>query len=344
MRRKNLIALNHKDALKKNDIYKIYSKFKSQLNKYTKNKPFTVAVSGGPDSLALTALSQIYRNQKKIKIYFVLIDHAIRKNSKKEANLVKKLLKRFGISLYVIRNKNKIKNNIQKKAREVRYKLLLNFCKRRKIRYILTAHHSDDQIETFLIRLSRGSGIQGLSSMDKDIKLSKEVKLIRPLLEFKKQELKYIAKKSFGKVFKDPTNVNKKYLRTKVRSLKKQLEKSGIHHDQILRSINNLASTRDTLNNYLKRVVQSSTKKVTNKVLVNLKEIKQESEEIKLKLLSMVIKNFSKSYYPPRSKKVLNALKRLNSSKKTKLTLGGCLLEKSGNYLYITKEMPRKNH
>ena len=61
-------------------------------------------------------------------------------------------------------------------------------------------------------------------------------------------------------------------------------------------------------------------------------------------LLSMVIKNFSKSYYPPRSKKVLNVLKRLNSSKKTKLTLGGCLLEKSGNYLYITKEMPRKNH
>ena len=322
----------------------IYLKVKSVLKKYKKNNSFVVGVSGGPDSLGLAALCNIISHNERYKFFFAIVDHGIRKNSGKEALQVKKLLLDKGIKLKILKNRKKIKNNIQKKAREVRYKLLLNFCKRRKIRYILTAHHSDDQIETFLIRLSRGSGIQGLSSMDKDIKLSKEVKLIRPLLEFKKQELKYIAKKSFGKVFKDPTNVNKKYLRTKVRSLKKQLEKSGIHHDQILRSINNLASTRDTLNNYLKRVVQSSTKKVTNKVLVNLKEIKQESEEIKLKLLSMVIKNFSKSYYPPRSKKVLNVLKRLNSSKKTKLTLGGCLLEKSGNYLYITKEMPRKNH
>ena len=253
-------------------------------------------------------------------------------------------MKRFGITLHVNKNENKIKNNIQRKAREVRYKLLLNFCKRKKIRFILTAHHSDDQIETFLIRLSRGSGIQGLSSMNKDIKLSKEVKLIRPLLEFKKQELTFIAKKSFGKVFKDPSNINRKYLRTRVRSLKKELEKSGIHHDQILRSINNLASTRDTLNNYLERVVQSSVKKVKNKVSVNLKEIQKESEEIKIKLLSIAIKNFSNSYYPPRSKKVVNMLKRLNSSKKIKLTLGGCLLEKVGNYLYISKEMTRKNH
>ena len=339
MSKKSSNVLNLKSIFKKNKkISEIYSNFKFRLEKTTNKKKFIVGVSGGPDSLALAALSKMYQHENKVKVFFVLIDHAIRKKSKNEADLVKKLLKRKRINLKIIRNKEKIEKNIQDKARKVRYGLLSKYCNKNKIRFILTGHHSDDQIETFLIRLSRGSGIQGLSSMSKMTKLSSKVSLVRPLLDFKKKDLAFIARKVFGKFIIDPSNKDRKYLRTKIRSLKKELEKSGIHHDQIMRSISNLASTRDTLNNYLERIIVSCVKRKRNETLINLKKLYLESNEIKLKILSNAIRDFSKSYYPPRSKKVFNALKQFNSDKKIKLTLGGCFLEKSGDYLSIRKE------
>ena len=73
--------------------------------------------------------------------------------------------------------------------------------------------------------------------------------------------------------------------------------------------------------------------------MINLKKLFLEPNEIKLKTLGLAIRDFSKTYYPPRSKKVLNALKRLNSPKRVKLTLAGCFLEKSGDYLSIRKEV-----
>ena len=112
------------------------------------------------------------------------------------------LCKKKKINLIILKNKTKINKNIQSKARDVRYKLLLNFCNKNKIKFILTGHQRDDQIETFLIRLSRGSGVQGLSSMKKSSNLNKKIKLIRPLLDFKKKDLTILAKKYFGKVFK----------------------------------------------------------------------------------------------------------------------------------------------
>ena len=339
MSKKSLNVLNLKSILKKSKkISEIYLSFKFRLEKTIKKKTFVVGVSGGPDSLALAALSKMYQHEHRVKVFFVLIDHAIRRNSKNEASFVKKLLRKKGINITIIRNKERIEKNVQNKARKVRYGLLSEYCERKKARFILTGHHSDDQIETFLIRLSRGSGIQGLSSMNKITKLNSKVSLIRPLLDFKKKDLAFIARKVFGKFIIDPSNKDTKYLRTKVRSLKKELEKSGIHHDKIMRSINNLASTRDTLNNYLERIIESCVEKRRNETLINLKKLFLESNEIKFKILSSAIKDFSKSYYPPRSKKVFNALKQFNSDKKIKLTLGGCFLEKSGDYLSIRKE------
>ena len=166
-------------------------------NEYRYNKPFVAAISGGADSLALAALSELYRIEKKIIIHFILIDHGIRKNSQKEAKSVQKLLKKFSIFLKIKKNSRKIKANIQKAARDTRYKFLSDFCIKKKIKYILTAHHMDDQIETFLIRLSRGSGVQGLSSMNRVSKLSNKVKIVRPFLDIKKKRFTIHFKKSF---------------------------------------------------------------------------------------------------------------------------------------------------
>ena len=88
------------------------------------------------------------KNQKKT-FYYVHINHGIRKNSLNESKRVQNLLKKQFISLKVIENKNKFFNNIQHNARKVRYDLLNQECKKKKIKLILTGHHKDDQIETF---------------------------------------------------------------------------------------------------------------------------------------------------------------------------------------------------
>jgi len=240
MSKKNSSVLQLKDLSSNNKTSPIYSKFRFQLNTFVKKNTLLVAVSGGPDSLALSALSQTYLIEKKIKVFFVLVNHGIRPNSSEEAQNVKKLLKKRGISLTILKNKKKIKKKIQSQERKVRYKLLLNFCEKRNIKFILTGHHREDQIETFLIRLSRGSGVQGLSSMKKISILKNKTKLVRPLLDEKKQDLTVIAKKYFGKIFKDPSNSNRKFLRTKIRGLIEQFEKSGIKHERVISSINNL--------------------------------------------------------------------------------------------------------
>ena len=244
MKRKDLNVSRLKNIIAKDKkISEIYSKFKSKILKYKNQGPFVVGVSGGPDSMALAALSNFLKYEKKNRFFFVLIDHAIRKNSHQEALKVKKILKKNNISLETLRNRKKIKNNIQKNARDIRYKLLLKYCKKKKAKSILVAHHQDDQVETFLIRLSRGSGIEGLSSMSEKTKLN-GVNLIRPLLDFNKQQLIYISKKIFGKILKDPSNKDKKFLRTNIRELKGTLEKKGLDFDKIIRSIKNISTVR----------------------------------------------------------------------------------------------------
>ena len=118
----------------------------------------------------------------------------------------------------------------------------------------------------------------------------------------------------------------------------KQFEKSGIKHERIIDSINNLGITRDTLNVYVSRVEKSCVTKKNKKLVVNLKNFSKESDEIKLKVFSNCIKNVSKSYYPPRAKKIVNLLKKLKSDEVSKATLGGCVIQKIHNSLVIYKE------
>ena len=338
MSKKNSSVLNLKSLTSENRIIsEVYSGFKKNLNSL-KKKTVIVGVSGGADSLTLAALTKIYQYEKKINFFYVLIDHGIRKNSSKEALLVKKFLKKFKISLIIIKNKEKITKNLQGKARNIRYKLLLNFCKKKKARYILTGHHSDDQIETFLIRLSRGSGVQGLSSMRIFTKLDNKRNIVRPFLSLRKKDLIYISKKTFGKFYVDPSNSNKKYLRTKIRSLKKVLEKSGITHNQILKSINNLISTTEIINLYIEKIRKKIIFKKRKVIIIKYKEFTKENSEIQLKLLSQSIKELSKSYYPPRSKKVFNILNELNSNKRKRLTLSKCSIERVGNFIKLKSE------
>ena len=325
-------SVNLKNGFKDfKDLSSIFINFKNKLDLLNK-KSYTIAVSGGPDSLALAALTKAYSNIKKVKFKYVLVDHNIRKNSAKEAKQVKGLLKKNKINLNIILNKKKITKNIQSLARNRRYEILSNYCRKNKINTLITAHNLEDQVETFFIRLSRGSGLQGLSSMNYLSKIDNKVNLYRPLLDIKKKFLIKISKIVFGKYFKDPSNKNLKYLRTKIRNLKKPLEKSGIEYRQIIKSINNLASSKATLDDYLKKIFKETIKKKRKEIFINFEKFKEHNKEIKIALINESIRRLKNNYYNPRTKKVENLIKNLENTNFKKSTLGGCIfILKNGN-------------
>ena len=115
MSKKNSSVNRKKDLKYSKAINKIYLSFKKKLDKL-KKKSFLVAVSGGPDSLALVTLSKIYSIEKKVRFYYVLVNHNIRKNSLKEAREVQYLLKKNKLHLVILNNKKKINKNIQSNA------------------------------------------------------------------------------------------------------------------------------------------------------------------------------------------------------------------------------------
>ena len=319
------------------DLSKIFLNFKNKLDTLKKEK-YVVAVSGGPDSLALAALAKSYNFLKKTKFYYVLIDHNLRKNSNQEAEKVKKLLKKTKINLKIFLNKKKIIKNIQAEARNARYDILTKYCEKNNVRVILTAHNLEDQVETFFIRLSRGSGLTGLSAMKPLSKINGRISLYRPLLDTKKKFLIKISKNIFGTYFKDPSNKNKKYLRTKVRNLKKPLENSGIKYEQIFKSIQNLSFSKTTIDIYLNKIFSELIKKVDNEILIDFNKYKILSKDIKMALINESVKKLKKNYYDLRSKKVDNLIDSIESRKFKKSNLGGCIFFKKGENLCLKVE------
>ena len=320
------------------ELSNIYLNFKKKLNLFKKKK-FLIAVSGGPDSLALAALAKSYNYENRSKIFYVLVDHKLRKDSSREAQLVKKLLKKYGINLYILKNNKIINKNIQSEARKVRYSLLTSFCKKKNINVILTAHNLEDQVETFFIRLSRGSGLDGLSAMKKINKIENSVKLVRPLLDFKKIELIKISKIIFGKYYKDPSNKNTKYLRTRIRNLKEILETSGINYDQVIKSIKNLASSKDTLDQYFNQIYKNIVNKKKSEIMIDLKIFNKINQEMKMRVFKKAIKDLTKAYYVARSKKIFNLIDQIKAKKNAKLTLGGCIISREKNHINLKKEI-----
>ena len=132
MKRKNLIArkkVKKKLLFKDPKILNFYTKFKSIIFKNIKDKSFALAVSGGSDSLCLAYFSKIYASEFCNKIYFLIVDHKLRKESHKEALKVQKILKNRKIKSSILRWKGKVpKSNVQKNARDLRYLLISNYC------------------------------------------------------------------------------------------------------------------------------------------------------------------------------------------------------------------------
>ena len=141
--------------LKNPKIKKLYSRFKRIISKDT-DKNYCVAISGGPDSMALAFLTKCMSIERGTSNVYFHIDHKLRKESKKEALFIKKILKKFDVNLNILKwVKNNNLNNIQEQARLKRYELLFKKCKNYKLNKILTAHHKEDLYENFFKIASR---------------------------------------------------------------------------------------------------------------------------------------------------------------------------------------------
>ena len=351
MKRKNSIArkkVKKKELLFKDPkILNFYTKFKSIIFKNIKDKSFALAVSGGSDSLCLAYFAKMYTFEFGNKIHVLIVDHNLRKESHQEALKVKTILGRRRIPSKILSWKGKVpKSNIQKKARDLRYAMLSNYCLKNKIKYLVTAHHEDDQIENFFIRLLRGSGLTGLSSMSVKAKYNNNLKIIRPLLSLEKKDLKYVTLNYFKTYIKDPSNKNEKFLRVRIRKYRKNMEKEGLDTRKIIKTVDNLVSANQAINFYKNKALYKHASFVSkNKCLINKKIFSDEAGEIVFKSFSDILSLVSGTYYPPRSKKVINLINRVKKSKFTKSTLGGCIVEQKDNFILISKELKiRKMH
>ena len=338
---KNLNVQNktHKfllNRLKDKRTLQIYKKFEKSLKI---EKSAIVAVSGGPDSLALSFLIKVYSLKKSLDIKYYIVDHRLRKNSTTEAKRVQRLLKNFSINLNILTWKgSKPQKNIQSISRDKRYELLINKANKFKIENILLGHHLDDLFENFFIRILRGSGLNGLVSLDKETKRD-AINLIRPLLDFNKNDLVYLCNYVFGTYVKDPSNENDKFKRVKVRNFIKQLGSEGLDKDKLFLTVRNLKLANENIKYYVRENLEKNLTILPIKDNAILKKnFFSHSNEVVFRSLVEVLKIVGKKYYPVRGKKIEKILQIIKAKSSFKLTLGGCVIKKVNNSIIVSKE------
>ena len=324
--------------LKKKKISRIFKEFSTSL-KVKRN--LAVAVSGGPDSLALAYLTQCYSLKNNIKVRYFIVDHKIRKESSLEAKSVKSVLKKIGIeSKVLIWKGKKPSKNIQAIARNKRYSLLADECKKNNINYLLIGHHLNDLFENFLIRLVRGSGLNGLISFDKNTKYKdKDLNILRPLLDLEKKDLLHISKEVFNFFVDDPSNINIDYKRTRIRNLLQALEKEGLDKKKFKLTINNLKDSNKTIKFYVDKNLEKNSVFLTRKntyILNN--DFFVQSHEVIFRSLTTIIQNLGKKYYPVRGKSINELITGINVKSFSKVTLGGCFIERVNETILISQE------
>ena len=348
MKRKSLnvtkkILNFYSTKLKDPQVHKLYKVFLNNLAKLkVGNKKIMVGVSGGADSLSILFFSQCYALEHKAKLYPVIIDHKIRKESTIEAkNLKHKLKKNFKINCKILSKKKiKIDNNIQSYARDLRYDLFYKECNKNNIDYLLLGHHKDDLIENFFIRFIRGSGLKGLISFDKKVRDYKGIKIVRPFLSVSKKELIDINKKTFGFFVDDPTNNNDKFLRTRIRKLVRNLNKEGLNFDKFYLTLKNLSKSDQVIEFFVKKNIIENSKyfKKDKKIILN-QSFFNNPDEIILRSFSKAILLIGNKKNYPRGKKVVAIVDSLKSSKKNaKFTLSRCIIEKISDSVIIYPE------
>jgi tRNA(Ile)-lysidine synthetase-like protein len=255
-------------------------------SKFINKDKVVVAVSGGPDSMLLLSLLLDVRKNKDITIICAHINHGVRKESDKEKIFVEKFCKDNDIVFEYSKIHVDFKENFHNEARKLRYHFFEHVLHKHNTKYLLTAHHGDDLMETILMRLVRGSSVKGYAGFKKETQIRNYL-ILRPLIEVTKREINDYCRINKIKYVKDKSNFLDKYTRNRYRKymlpfLKK--EDSKVHQKFI-----KFSNSVDEMMNYIDKVAQLEYKKIVKKDSLNIEQFKKQESFIKRRILYFML-------------------------------------------------------
>ena len=310
-----------------------------------------LAVSGGPDSIALMWLAARWRRTltRGPRLIAVTVDHGLRPEAAREAREVKRLARQLDLPHRTLRWRGaKPKTGVPAAARAVRYRLLAEMARASGATHILTAHTSDDQAETLLMRMLRGSGIAGLAAMARQSE-REGVWLARPLLDIPKSQLVATLNKAKIAFADDPTNRDTSYTRPRLRALMPKLAEEGGDVRSLVRLAARLARANaalEVLADGAERYLALRNRNDAARFGFDASAFAGLSEEIRLRLLMRAIDRAGHEGPAElgKAETLLAALDRAiaKGEGRLKQTLAGAVISLTGGRIHIEPAPPRR--
>ncbi len=301
-----------------------------------------LAVSGGPDSLALMHLVAGWRGAARA-VSVLTVDHALRAGSREEAETVSAGAHALGFPHRILTWRHgPVEARIQARAREARYSLMADYCAAHDIPALVTAHHLDDCAETFLMRLARGSGLDGLAAIPEEGSWA-GLTLLRPLLDVPKARLVATVCAAGIPFVTDPSNADPRFERTQLRGAMQTLEGLGLTAEAIALSAKRLRRARVSLDADTDRFLETCEERSpAGYVSVDLEALFGTSEEIALRTLQRLVGAVGGAFEPARLAKFEALLEAMKTDPTKAHTLGGCQVVPHAGRLYGFREMRKR--
>lgn len=303
------------------------------------------AVSGGPDSMSLLYMLSRWAAPRDIRVDAYTVDHGLRPESAEEARKVGLVAAELPNVTHktLFWSDDKPQSRVLEEARAARYKLLQSAMKQSGTEHLFVAHHQDDQAETFLIRLSKGSGLDGLSGMKVLQPMDAGGVIVRPLLDVSKSDLVAMCDTNNIAYVLDPTNENQNYTRPRLRAAQEILEEEGLSSKRLAVTAKRLGRARAALDQMAKNLYDLSLKeKRSDGFLFDYRALTQSHEELVLRVLLNAMEELRPDAdYAPRMEKAEALLERLlRDPAFNGATLGGCIfaMDRKNGTLWIGKE------
>ncbi|MEF9477094.1 tRNA lysidine(34) synthetase TilS [Chryseobacterium sp. 1B4] len=254
---------------------------------------YLLAVSGGADSMVLTSLFRDFEQEiqdSKFQFQVAHINYKLRGN---DSDLDQKTVQDFceknhiKFHLYEVSEKDqKPENSIQLWARELRYRFFKEIQEKEKLEFLVTAHHLNDQLETFIINLSKAAGINGLSGIP-----SHDNNILRPLLNFSKKEIYQFAELNCIEFREDLSNKKNDYLRNKIRNeiVPKLMETNDHFLDNFRKSSSLLNQTKDFVQKQIQEIENNLTVFNQDYKILSKEKLDQESDFVKFEILKNTV-------------------------------------------------------
>ncbi len=299
-------------------------------------KAIGVAVSGGSDSTALLHLMHQWAGGAGVTLHAVTVDHGLRDAAADEAKAVASLCAGLGIDHSTLRWTGwDGKGNLQDQARRARYGLMAGWARERGIEMIALGHTVEDQAETFLMRLARGSGVDGLSGMATR-RRSDGVTWVRPVLLQRRQDLRDYLQRHNVSWIDDPTNEDERFERVKIRKAMQVLAELGMDAERLAGTAQDLQFARIALEHQTREASERVATVKNGDVILDRMQYRQLPTEISARLFSHALCWVSSAKYRPRRMALIDAEYSADMGKAS--TLHGCLITANKVEIRITRE------